>query len=172
MASAWDLELEEKKTAGYEWDGLLDELMVPNASSAIYSDCVGEFVTKKKSPSCGKQKKVILKQLLELLANGGGGDGGAEDVEPRTPSTGGGWGQENLCGKFEEQREEEQKQQLLQGGGFTSMLMMPTSENPKEEGNMLWNTSAYDQSSQVLFRSAFLSSPFVFPFSLLYENRK
>ncbi|KAI3467785.1 hypothetical protein Pfo_024448 [Paulownia fortunei] len=149
LASAWGLEIEEKKTAAYEWGGLLEELMVPNASSVIYSDCGGELV-KKKSPSCGKQKQVILKQLLELLADGGGGGGGGgggEDVGPRTPSSGA-WRQENLGGQYEEQPQE-QKQQLQQGGGFTSLLMMQTSANPKEEANILWNTSTCDHSAQI-----------------------
>ncbi|PIN23767.1 hypothetical protein CDL12_03506 [Handroanthus impetiginosus] len=151
LASAWGLEIEEKKTAACEWGGLLEELMVPNASSVIYSGCGGELVKKKKSPSCGKQKQVILKQLLELLTDGGGGggggggDGGGEDVGPATPS-GGAWRQENLCGQYEEQ---EQKQHLQQNGGFTSLLMMHTSANPKEEGNMLWNTTSCDHGAQI-----------------------
>ncbi|KAK6119002.1 hypothetical protein DH2020_047254 [Rehmannia glutinosa] len=144
LASAWGLEIEEKKTPSYEWGGLLEELMVPNASSMIYSDCGGELV-KKKSPSCGKQKQVILKQLLELLADGGGGGDGGEDVGPRTPS-GGAWRQENLCEQYEEQPQQEQKQQ---GGGFTSLLMMPTSANPKEEDNMLWNNNTCEHSTQI-----------------------
>lgn len=154
MAAAWGLEIEEKKKkAEYEWGGLLEELMVPNASSAIYSDCGGELVKKKKNPSCGKQKQVILKQLLELLADGGGGEGDGEDVGPRTPS-GGAWQQESFCGQYEEQQQEppppQQQQQLLpEGGAFTSLLMMQAPPNRKEESNMLWNTTACDHSSQV-----------------------
>ncbi|KAL8535033.1 hypothetical protein ACS0TY_010889 [Phlomoides rotata] len=125
LAAAWGLDLEEKKpAAAYEWGGLLEELMVPNASSVIYSDCGGELVKKKKSPNCGKLKQVILKQLLELLADG-------EDV--RRPEN------------FEEQRR--------QDGVFTSLLKMQTSSEPKEEGNtnILWNTSTRDHSAQQIW---------------------
>ncbi|XP_057771240.1 zinc finger protein CONSTANS-LIKE 14-like [Salvia miltiorrhiza] len=145
LAAAWGLEIEEKKPASCEWGGLLEELMVPNASSMIYSDCGGELVKKKKNPSCGKQKQVILKQLIELIADGGGGDG--EDVGPGTPS-GGAWRQESFCGQYEEQPQEQQ-QELPQGGGFTSLLMLQTPANQKEERNMLWNTTACDHSAQI-----------------------
>ncbi|XP_042057295.1 zinc finger protein CONSTANS-LIKE 14-like [Salvia splendens] len=157
LAAAWGLEIEEKKPAEYEWGGLLDELMVPNASSVIYSDCGGELVKKKRNPSCGKQKQVILKQLIELLADGGGGGGDGEDVGPGTPS-GGAWRQESFCGQFEEQPQQQQQpqaqdekqQELAQGGGFTSLLMMQTPANQKEERNMLWNTTtACDHSAQI-----------------------
>lgn len=153
LAAAWglEIEIEEKKPVAYEWGGLLEELMVPNASSVIFSDCGGELV-KKKNPNCGKQKQVILKQLLELMTDAGGGvdgdeGGDGEDVGPRTPS-GVAWRQESFCGQYEEQPQEQQ-QQLPQGGGFTSLLMMQTPANRKEEGNMLWNTTACDHSSQI-----------------------
>ncbi|XP_011086854.2 LOW QUALITY PROTEIN: zinc finger protein CONSTANS-LIKE 14 [Sesamum indicum] len=142
LASAWGLEIEEKKTTSYEWGGLLEELMVPNASSVIYSNYGGELV-KKKSPNCGKQKQVILKQLLELLADSGGVAVVAGKVGPPTPSSA--RPQENMCGQYEEQPQE-QKQQ---GGGFTSLLMMQTLENSKEESNMLWNTRTCDHSAQI-----------------------
>ncbi|KAL0357714.1 UNVERIFIED_CONTAM: Zinc finger protein CONSTANS-LIKE 15 [Sesamum calycinum] len=119
--------------------------MVPNASSVIYSNYGGELV-KKKSPNCGKQKQVILKQLLELLADGGGAGGGSgEEVGPPTPSSAAPR-QENMCGQYEEQPQE-QKQQ---GGGFTSLLMMQTLENSKEESNTLWNTRTCDHSAQYI----------------------
>lgn len=156
LAAAWGLDLEDKKpAAAYEWGGLLEELMVPNGSSVIYSDCGGELVKKKKSPNCGKQKQVILKQLLDLLTDSGGGDG--EDVRPRTPGTGA-WRPEI----FEEQPQE-------QRGGFTSLLMMHTPSELKEEGNsnMLWNTTTCDHSSQVLFGSTFL---YCIPLILLSAN--
>ncbi|KAL7135187.1 hypothetical protein ABFS83_11G076100 [Erythranthe nasuta] len=149
LASAWGLEIEEKKkkhdaAAAYEWGGLLEELMVPNANSVIYSDCGGELM-KKKSPSCGKQKQVILKQLMELLADGGGGgDGDGEDVRPRTPSSGGWQQQDNFCEQYEEQKQQEQD-----GGGFMSMLKMQTSANPKEEGDIFWNSTTSDHSTQI-----------------------
>ncbi|KAL1550490.1 zinc finger protein CONSTANS-LIKE 14-like [Salvia divinorum] len=133
LAAAWGLEIEKKKPAAYEWGGLLDDLMVPNVRSMIYSNCGGELVNKKKNSSCGKQKQVILKQLIELLQDsGGGGDG--EDVGPGTPSRGL-WRQD---GQYEEQEPEQQLQELPQDrGGFTSLLMMPmpTPANHKEERN-------------------------------------
>lgn len=142
LAAAWGLDLEKKKPAAaeaYEWGGLLEELMVPNA--VIYSDCGGELGKRKKSPNCGKQKQVILKQLLELLADGGG-DG--EDVRPRTPSGVGAWRPED----FEEQPLQEERRQ---GGGFTSLLMMQTAPDLKEDGNMLWNTSTRVHSAQQIW---------------------
>ncbi|KAL3655921.1 hypothetical protein CASFOL_000317 [Castilleja foliolosa] len=141
LASAWGLEIENKKRSSYDWDGLLDELMVPNAGSVNSSDCGAELVKKKKkSPSCGKQNQVILKQLLELLTDGGCGD----DVDPRMPCSGGsGWRAENYC---EEQLQEDQLQD--EGEGFTSLLMQ-TSAIPKEEVNTLWNNSTCDYSAQI-----------------------
>ncbi|KAK4413574.1 Zinc finger protein CONSTANS-LIKE 15 [Sesamum alatum] len=113
--------------------------------SMIYSNYGGELV-KKKKPNCGKQKQVILKQLLELLADGGGGAGGSgEEVGPPTPSSAAPR-QENVCGQYEEQPQE-QKQQ---GGGFTSLLMTQTLEDPKDEGNMLWNTRTCDHNAQYI----------------------
>ncbi|KAG6426700.1 hypothetical protein SASPL_110927 [Salvia splendens] len=125
LAAAWGLEIEKP----YEWGGLLDDLMVPNARSMIYSDCGGELVSnKKKSSSCGKQKQLILKQLIELLADGGG-DG--EDVRPGTP-------------RYEP---EQQQQELPQDrGGFTSLLMMPTPVDHKDHRN---NTTACDHGAQI-----------------------
>ncbi|KAK4488734.1 hypothetical protein RD792_004515 [Penstemon davidsonii] len=147
LASAWGLEIIEevkkkKKKAvtedtDFQWGGggLFEELMVPTGNSVIYSSCVGELM-KKKVPSCGKQKQVILKQLLELLADGGGGD----EVGPRTPSSGGAWGQDNMY----------EAQQESGGGGFSSLLMANNLANiPKEEGNMLWSTSTRDNTSQI-----------------------
>ncbi|KAG8365824.1 hypothetical protein BUALT_Bualt17G0012000 [Buddleja alternifolia] len=144
FASAWglEIEIEEKKTS--EWGGWLEELMVPNGSSVIYSK---KKKMNKINPSCGKQKQVILKQLLELLADGGGG--GGEEVEPRTPSNGGGlWRQENCC---EEQPPDPKEGEIEQSGlGFTSLLMMQASANPKEGGNnMLWNNTTSDHSPQI-----------------------
>lgn len=157
LAAAWGLEIEEKKTepaplSEYEWGGLLEDLMVPNASSMIYSNCGGELM-KKKSPSCGKQKQVILKQLLDLLADGdiGGGidaDGGADDVGPRTPSSGG-WRPENLGGQCEEQQQEQTPPDAHEGGGFTSLLMSQTPSHRNDQTNLLWNTTTCDQSTQI-----------------------
>ncbi|KAG6429326.1 hypothetical protein SASPL_107375 [Salvia splendens] len=90
LAASWGLEIEKP----YEWGGLLDDLM--------------------KNSSCGKQKQVILKQLIELLADGGGD--GEEDVRPGTPRR----GQYELLELAQDR------------GGFTSLLMMPDKFEIKE----------------------------------------
>ncbi|KAL2547241.1 Zinc finger protein CONSTANS-LIKE 14 [Forsythia ovata] len=168
LASAWGLEIDDKKPLGLSsasgsdpawWGGLLEpwmskdglstsvmlqDLIVPNGNSVIYSNYGGEMM-KKGTPNCGKQKQVILKQLLELynqeLADG---DGGGEEVGPGTPRY-----QGNESGQYHEQSQEKQ-QQLQQNGGFTSLLTMQTPLNPKEEGNMLWNNrSTSDHGAQI-----------------------
>ncbi|CAI9756380.1 unnamed protein product [Fraxinus pennsylvanica] len=168
LASAWGLEIEDKKPLGLSsgldqgwWGGLLEswmskdglsssvmlqDLTVPNGNSVIYSNCGGEMM-KKGSPNCGKQKQVILKQLLELynqeLADvgiDGSGGGEEEEVVPGTPRY-----QGNEIVPYEEQPQEKQQQ----NGGFTSLLMMQKPLNPKEKGNMLWNTSTSDHGAQI-----------------------
>ncbi|CAA2961843.1 zinc finger CONSTANS-LIKE 14-like, partial [Olea europaea subsp. europaea] len=146
LASAWGLEIEEKKplslTSGSDpgwWGGLLEswmskdglsssvmlqDLIVPNGNSVVYSNCGGDM-TKKGSPDCGKQKQVILKQLL-VLYNQELADGGGEDVGPGTPRY-----QGNESGQYQEQRQEKQQQ----NGGFSSLLMMQKPLNQ-------WNTSS------------------------------
>ncbi|GER56443.1 B-box zinc finger family protein [Striga asiatica] len=126
LAAAWGLEIENKgPPPSDEWGGLLGELMVPNVRSAVYSDCGSLLVKKRKSPTCGKQKQVILKQLLELLADSGNAECG-EEVGPRTPS-GGGWRPESVCEEQQLLEEKEQPQQQ-ENGSFTSLLMMETKE--------------------------------------------
>ncbi|XP_022878168.1 zinc finger protein CONSTANS-LIKE 14-like isoform X2 [Olea europaea var. sylvestris] len=170
LASAWGLEIEDKKPLGLSsgsdpgwWGGLLEswmtkeglsssvmlqDLIVPNGS-AIYSNCGGEMM--KGSPNCGKQKQVILKQLLQLYnqefadggADGGGGGGGGEEEEEVGPGTPRYQGTEIV--QYQEQPQERQQQ----NGGFTSLLMMQKPLNPKEEGNMLWNTSTSGHGTQI-----------------------
>ncbi|EPS60174.1 hypothetical protein M569_14629, partial [Genlisea aurea] len=116
LASSWGLEIEEKGVAACEWDGLLEELMVPNANPAAFAACGGELAAGKRSPTCGKQKQAILKQLLELLADGDGAgdDGSAADGE-----------------------DEERHPPLMQpttAGGFTSLLMI--QQTPKNKASI------------------------------------
>ncbi|XP_075523941.1 zinc finger protein CONSTANS-LIKE 15-like isoform X2 [Primulina tabacum] len=111
LAASWGLELQEKKTASFGWGGLLEELMVPNAS---YTDSG----PKRKTPSCGKLKQVILKQLLTMLEDG-------DEVAPSTPS-GGAWGHANFCTQYHEDQPQDNKQQNV---------------NARADGNMMWNTS-------------------------------
>lgn len=191
LAGIWGLEIEEKKShrlhglqpcAGPNpsWGGLLDpwmskeispsvllqDLMVPsNNNPVVYSnpDCGGCELSKKQSPSCGKNKPVILKQLVELFkrdAVDGGGGGGGEDIVPRTPNGGGDW-QGNVAdggdGGVVALNQQFQPEQQPQNAPFTSLLMMQAPMNPKEnndrmvEGNMLWNNTSRDRSPQVLF---------------------
>ncbi|CAI9785044.1 unnamed protein product [Fraxinus pennsylvanica] len=156
LASAWGLEIEDKKpsslTSGSDpgwlgggllesWmskDGLsssvnLQDLIVPNGNSVVYSNCGGDMM-KKGSRDCGKQKQVILKQLLELYNQELADGGGEEDVGPGTPRY-----QGNKSGQYQEQPQEKQQQQ---NGSFTSLLMMQKPLNPKEEENMIWNRSS------------------------------
>ncbi|KAL3818730.1 hypothetical protein ACJIZ3_004635 [Penstemon smallii] len=124
LASSWGLEIieEEKKKKKKmaeeirQWGdcgGLMEELMVPDGNSVIYSS---------RSPTCGKQKQVILKQLLQLLEDSGGA-----------------WRQEDA---FEEKE---------QSGGeaFSSFQTMQKSGVQKEETDILWNSSTCDHTTQI-----------------------
>lgn len=131
---------------------MLHELMVPNDNSVFYSNYSGDgLVTKKRIPTCGKQKQVILKQLKELCkrglsddCGGSGGGGGREEAVPGTPSGSEscGWHHGNVSWQ--------------QNRDFTSLLKMQTApEDPKEnyrmmEGSM-WNAgTSSDHGAQVL----------------------
>ncbi|EPS61097.1 hypothetical protein M569_13703 [Genlisea aurea] len=158
LASSWGLEIEETKTEEpYEWAGLLEELMVPNSNSFVFSDCGGESA-KRKNPTCGKQKQVIMKQLLELLADGDRSTGGriadAEESDPPRTPTSDYWRPENLDSHFEEQSEQQGNNQLNSGVGFTTLLMMQQNHHladPKEEPNLLFNNggAAIDNRTQI-----------------------
>ncbi|XP_051116453.1 zinc finger protein CONSTANS-LIKE 14 [Andrographis paniculata] len=146
LAASWGLEIVEektKKTTSYEWNGLIEELMVPNSSSVIYSNCGGELMKKMRNPSCGKQKQVILKQLLDLMADGDP-EGDGEDVEPRTPSSGA-WRQapENF-GVPNEEAPPAPAPAPAHGGGFTSLLMSQTTSHQKGN-NIHWNGGNCEQ---------------------------
>ncbi|KAK4486047.1 hypothetical protein RD792_008710 [Penstemon davidsonii] len=122
LASSWGLEIieEEKKKKMAEeicqWGdcgGLMEELMVPDGNSVIYSN---------RSHSCGKQKQVILKQLLQLLEDSGGA-----------------WRQEDV---FEEKEQSGE-------GAFSSFLTMQKPGVQKEETDILWNSSTCDHTTQI-----------------------
>ncbi|KAL2560015.1 Zinc finger protein CONSTANS-LIKE 14 [Forsythia ovata] len=175
LAAAWGLEIEDRKVTQLSssgslgldpggWGGLLDswickddavpssvmlqELMVPNDSSVIYSNCGSGLMAKKRIPTCGKQKQVILRQLLELYKRGLADGRGGEDAVPGTPSVSEsvGWHQGNVSGQYQEQQQ--------QNRGFTSLPMMQTTaEDPKEnyrmmEGNM-WEAGTSDHGVQI-----------------------
>lgn len=191
LASIWGLEIEDKKPevpindepnwAGEfldSWIGgkevspsvLLHELIVPNHHnpSAFYSNCGGEMM-KKQNPRCGKQRQVIMKQLLGLLerdlVDGGGGSsgggGGSDELGPGTPNESGAglWpGTDEACGLGDGSEGaaciSNQQFHQQQNAPFMSLLMMQTPANLKEkdrmaEGNMLWNRNPSDQATQV-----------------------
>lgn len=171
LAVAWGLEIEDRKLTHQlspsgnlmletglleSWickDGavpssmMLQELMVPNDNSVFYSNYGDGLITKKRIPTCGKQKQVILKQLIELYKSGlpdgcGGSGGGQEEAVPGTPSGSEscGWHQGNVSWQ--------------QNRGFTSLLKMQTTpDDPKEnyrmmDGNM-WNAGTSDHGAQI-----------------------
>ncbi|KAL3511487.1 hypothetical protein ACH5RR_030888 [Cinchona calisaya] len=188
LASAWGLEIQDKKTrfvvvedagrldwgataGGFLESVLLPEFMVPNdnngSSSVTFSDCGGELMKKHSPPNCGKQKQVIMKQLMGLLERDllDSGGGGGEDLGPGAPNASGGggvWqgneergglknGDDGVVGFVNQEFQPQQQQQ--QNAPFMSLLMVQTPPNPKEndrlmEGNM-WNTNACDQSTQI-----------------------
>ncbi|MCE3049755.1 hypothetical protein HAX54_045721 [Datura stramonium] len=133
--------------------------MVPNDNkSGIYSTTAsGREVGRKQTPTCGKQKQVILKQLIELfkrdLADGGGA--GAEDLVPKTPNDSSDWqgnvdvtdGSDAVMGGVTQTLE----QQPPQNVPFTSLIM---PHNPKDsdhmmEQNILWSGNSSDQNTQI-----------------------
>lgn len=172
LDSSWTL----PKEASVSPSVLLHDLMVPtdhNPSSAVtFSNCGADLMKKHTPPSCGKQKLVIMKQLMGLLekdmVDGGGGDG--EELGPGTPNASGG----GCCGVWQRNEEvgglvnggdgvvgivnqqfqpQQQQQQQQQNAPFMSLLMMQTPAIPKEhdrtmERNM-WNTSACEPSTQI-----------------------
>ncbi|XP_019181240.1 PREDICTED: zinc finger protein CONSTANS-LIKE 14 isoform X2 [Ipomoea nil] len=180
LAGIWGLEIEEKKSnqlpgPNPTWTGLLDpwmpkeispsvllqDLMVPSNNPVVYSNPAGGCEpSKKQTPSCGKNKPVILKQLVELFkreALDGGAAAGGEDIVPRTPNGGGsGWqgnaadGGDGAAAALNHHFQPEQQQP--QNVPFTSLLMMqtPMKENDRMvEGNMLWNNASRDRSPQI-----------------------
>ncbi|KAL3500975.1 hypothetical protein ACH5RR_035424 [Cinchona calisaya] len=156
---------------------LLQDLMVPNDNNAspvvIFPNCgAGEFTKKHAPPSCGKQRQLIVKQLMGLLErdlvdDAGGGGGGGEELGPRTPNVSAGcgvWqgneevgrlgsGGDGVVGIVNQQQFQPQQQQQQQNAPFMSLLMMQTPENPKGNDRMIersmWNTSACDKSPQI-----------------------
>lgn len=143
------------------------------------------------SPSCGKQRQVILKQLMGLLetdmvdadggggGGGGGGEGGGDDLGPDTPNgsggcgvwpgnedVGGGLGNEDVADIVSQQFQPQEQQ----NAPFLSLLMMQTPGNPEDkdriiQGNM-WNNGACGQSTQVTLNAYNLLIPLIINVSL------
>lgn len=175
LASAWGLDIEAKKPPQQptfleypSWMSkdappssiLLQDLMVPSANNsgmflpATASAC---DVGRKQTPTCGKQKQVIFKQLIELfkrnLADGVGA--GAADLVSKTPNGSTDWqgnvnvtdGSDAVMGGVTQKLEQQQPQNVP----FTSLI---TPHNPKDsdqmmEQNILWRGNSFDPNAQI-----------------------
>lgn len=171
FASAWGLDIEAKKRPQQStypsWMSkdapppsiMLQDLMVPSANnSGIYrTTASGREVGRKQTPTCGKQKQVIFKQLIELfkrdLADGVGA--GPKDLVPKTPNGSSDWqgyvnvtdGSYAVMGRVTQKLEQQQPLNVP----FTSLIM---PHNPKDsdqmmERNILWSGNSYDQNTQI-----------------------
>lgn len=175
LSSIWGLDIEEKKAPPppppsmavdswvYKSNTLtFQDLMVPNGNAVAFPDALGGEVSKRQSPSCGKHKQVIFKQLVELfrrdlLAGNGGGGGIVGDGE----DDGGGGvcgGGENLVTGWQGNVGESigienggvldvDHQALEQQTPFTSLLMLPNRATTG--GEILWDNNPSDQSTQI-----------------------
>ncbi|CAN4124149.1 unnamed protein product [Withania somnifera] len=172
LASAWGLDIEAKKPPQQPTDPswmskdapppsiLLQDLIVPSANnSGIYPTTASRReVGRKQTPTCGKQKQVIVKQLIELfkrdLAYGVGA--GVEDLVPKTPNGSSDWqgyvnvtdGSDAVMGRVTQKLEQQQQPLNVP---FTSLIM---PHNPKDtdqmvERNILWSGNSYDQNTQI-----------------------
>lgn len=141
----------------------LQDLMVPNEKSTDYSNVAGgdkisAFCSKSQSASCGKHKKMLYKQLLELLKRD---SAGRDDLVPKTPTKS--FWQETLQvespglgnGCDVAMAADDNHQTLQQHAPFTSLLMLPTNVDPGDcgdtvvEGNISWHANNNDQSTQI-----------------------
>lgn len=180
LASAWGLDIEAKKPSTpthlqLTWNDflepcnwickdvipppssvLLQDLMVPNANinSGIYSTT--REVGRKENPTSGKQKQVILKQLIELfkrdLSEVGGGSG---DLVPKTPNGSSDWqGNVNVTEGNDAVMGDVNQQLERQSVPFTSLLMMQKPHNSKDsdhmvQGNILSSGNSNVQNTQI-----------------------
>ncbi|VFQ60909.1 unnamed protein product [Cuscuta campestris] len=175
LAAVWGLEIEGKNS---NWDpglnpvraGLLSdpwrskefspEFLLHDLTVPSNNPNSGCQLSKKQNPSCGRNRTVILKQLVEMLkrdgvdggsvgGGGGGGGGGGEDIVPKTPNGDSGWHENESMmegGGDEAMLVMSQEFELNQNVPFTSLLMMQQAPMiPKDsqvEGNLFWNTSS------------------------------
>lgn len=148
------------------------DLIVPNDKATVYGNVNNvEMVTMSKeqqSPTCGKYKHLIYKQLVELLnrnlitGDGGGGDGGGgggDNLMPQTPNRScwqgnveaadfGNGNASNVASSTVPQ------QPLQEQAPFTSLLMMPSQMDLKPSGqvageDLIWDGNANAQGTQV-----------------------
>ncbi|KAK9276325.1 hypothetical protein L1049_005857 [Liquidambar formosana] len=153
----------------------LQDLMVPSENGMIFPNVpCGEILgaSKRQGLSCGKQKNVIYKQLVELLkrdsvegdgsgGDGGDGGGGGENLVPATPNrnTWQGNVEEETFGLGNEGDGVNgimgvAQQSLPQQAPFTSLLTLPTQVDPKggdriAEGDVLWDNNPNNQATQI-----------------------
>ncbi|EEF50090.1 hypothetical protein RCOM_1437660 [Ricinus communis] len=150
------------KSSGYQ------DLIVPNDKGIIFGNMSygGEMLMgskRKQSPSCGKDKQVVYKQLMELLkrnlmsADGGGDSGG--NLVPETPIKSGWQGDNNAeGGDFGNGNHGgvnviPQQQEV----GFTSLLTMPSQMDLKSiargelstEDHLMWDNNASARGTQI-----------------------
>ncbi|KAK6922456.1 CCT domain [Dillenia turbinata] len=175
LASLWGFHLDDKKSQvnssipdgsnAYPWiyrsQGMtLQEIIVPN--TMVYEDYDMPKKQHGNSPHCGRQKQVIVKQLIELLKRdslAGGGRGGEISV-PGTPIKNAWQGNvdsvEDLvndggCGGDEDYGLSTANQLLHQQTPFTSLLMLPTThvDPTVNDGDFLWGSTISDHPTQI-----------------------
>ncbi|KAI5600913.1 hypothetical protein BDE02_01G056800 [Populus trichocarpa] len=205
LASIWGFDLEEKKPEPLieNWSNnscgvihdlvnepwvydkssgnlTFQDLMVPNENNNNGNrniDNVMIFGNVTKSPSCGKYKHVIYKQLFELfkrdLIGGGvegegcgfgGGDGGGETLVTQSRSgwrsgvkgvqfgngNDGGFGDDNVvvCGGNGSGGNVRGEQLLQEQRPFTSLLMLPTEVDVKSNGRVVGGDITWDSNAK------------------------
>ncbi|XP_044490210.1 zinc finger protein CONSTANS-LIKE 15-like [Mangifera indica] len=189
LASMWGFGLEDKKMNESsplvnDWSGFQDmmspvesswmynnkpgvsvqDLMVPNESAMFYNGEVMISMTKRQSPSCGKLKQVIHKQLVELLKSDlmgnevGDVNVNQDDDNVKNSNFSGDGDAENLVPMNNRMTEAQVdscvQESLRQQTPFTSLLMMQEQIDTKESDrvvnrNMLWGGNSGGQGSQI-----------------------
>lgn len=162
LASAWGFDLEEKKPSDQSWNRCYQELMMmPAVESCVYKTSLQEMMVpyesfgygdqmlkKQNHHGGGKCKKVIYKQLVELMKRDLMGDDGVADVgdgdgDGDEGGGGGGGGGENLVPNVEANNNLLCGQELVQQTEtqYTSLLMMQMQESDRivDGGDVMWN---------------------------------
>ncbi|OAY42512.1 zinc finger protein CONSTANS-LIKE 15 [Manihot esculenta] len=145
------------------------DLMVPNGKAIVYGNVSGEeMVTtskRQRSPSCGRYKQVVHKQLMGLFKRNlmAGDGGGGENLMPETPSRSG-WQGDVEAADFGNGNDEVTattvagstvpQQPLQEQAPFTSLLMLASPMDLKPSGrivgeNLMWGGSASAQGTQI-----------------------
>lgn len=182
LAAMWGFALEDKKLNESAplidyWSGCLD-MMSPVESSSIYNNNSGVSVqnlmvpnekgmfyngkvlamSKRQSPSCGKLKQVIHKQLFELLRSDSMGNEAGEinhGDNVKNSNFSAYRDAENLVTMTGAQVSSCVQESLQQQTPFTSLLMMQEQMDAKEgdrvvNRDMFWDGNSGGQRAQVL----------------------